>query len=109
MLICAVRDISRAEKVGQLTKLSFLSSKILYPAVDYSSERGLINELEAKVLKKAVENGTIKAGDLRDVLPELKSAQIPHQPPIRAHSDGRKIWPQCAHTKGLSLRNIADF
>lgn len=67
------------KKVDQLTKLSFLSSKILYPAVDYSSERGLINELEAKVLKKAVEKGTIKAGDLRDVLPELKSAQITYQ------------------------------
>ena len=67
------------KKVDQLTNLSFLSSKILYPAVDYSVERGLINDLEAKVLKRAVEKGTIKAGDLKDVLPELKGPQITYQ------------------------------
>lgn len=67
------------QKVDQLTSLSFLSTKILYPAVDYSVERGLINDLEAKVLKKAVEKGTIKAGDLKGVLPELKGPQITYQ------------------------------
>ncbi|EPF20117.1 Protein involved in cell division [Cedecea davisae] len=67
------------KKVDQLTSLSFLSTKILYPAVDYSVERGLINDLEAKVLKKAVEKGTIKAGDLKGVLPELKGPQITYQ------------------------------
>ena len=67
------------KKVDQLTNLNFLSTKILYPAVDYSVERGLINELEAKVLKKAVEKGTIKAGDLKDVLSGLKGPQITYQ------------------------------
>lgn len=67
------------KKVDQLTNLSFLSSKILYPAIDYSVDRGLINDLEAKVLKRAVEKGTIKAGDLKSVLPELKGPQITYQ------------------------------
>ncbi|OHY65380.1 cell filamentation protein Fic [Pluralibacter gergoviae] len=67
------------KKVDQLTNLSFLSSKILYPAIDYSVERGLINDLESKVLKRAVGKGTIKAGDLRDILPELKGSQITYQ------------------------------
>ncbi|BDO92233.1 TPA: Fic family protein [Escherichia coli] len=67
------------KKVDRLTNLNFLISEILHPAINYSIERGLINELEAKVLKKAVEKGTIKAGDLKEVLPQLKSPQITYQ------------------------------
>lgn len=67
------------KKVDQLTNHAFLSKKILYPAIAFSLDRGLINLLESKVLRCAVDSGTIKAGDLRSVLPELKSAQITYQ------------------------------
>lgn len=70
---------SELKKVDQLTNHTFLSEKILYPAIDFSSERGLINPLESKVLKRVVELGTIKAGDLRAVLPDLKPAQVTYQ------------------------------
>lgn len=67
------------KKVDQLTNHAFLSKKILYPAIAFSLDRGLINLLESKVLRCAVDSGTIKAGDLRSVLPKLKSAQITYQ------------------------------
>lgn len=70
---------SELRKVDQLTNHAFLSKVILYPAIDFSSERGLINQTEAKILKCAVQSGTIKAGDLRSVLPELKPAQVTYQ------------------------------
>ncbi|MCW7549571.1 Fic family protein [Photorhabdus sp. APURE] len=70
---------SELKKVDQLTNHAFLSEKILYPAIDFSSERGLINLLESKVLKRVVELGTIKAGDLRAVLPDLKPTQVTYQ------------------------------
>ncbi|MBS9430692.1 Fic family protein [Photorhabdus akhurstii] len=70
---------SELKKVDQLTNHAFLSEKILYPAIDFLSERGLINPLESKVLKRVVELGTIKAGDLRAVLPELKPTQVTYQ------------------------------
>ncbi|MFP1722299.1 Fic family protein [Lonsdalea quercina] len=70
---------SELKKVDQLTNHAFLSEKILYPAIDFSSERGLINSLESKVLKRAVELGTIKAGDLRTALPDMKPAQVTYQ------------------------------
>ncbi|HHL9083705.1 Fic family protein [Escherichia coli] len=70
---------SELKKVDQLTSHAFLSEKILYPAIDFSSERGLINPLELKVLKRSVELGTIKAGDLRAVLPDLKPTQVTYQ------------------------------
>lgn len=70
---------SELKKVDQQTSHAFLSEKILYPAIDFSSERGLINPLESKVLKRSVELGTIKAGDLRAVLPDLKPTQVTYQ------------------------------
>lgn len=70
---------SELKKVDQLTNHAFLSEKILYPAIDFSSERGVINLLESKVLKRSVELGTIKAGDLRAVLPDLKPTQVTYQ------------------------------
>lgn len=70
---------SEQKTVDQLTNHAFLSEKILYPAINFSLERGLINPLESKVLKRSVELGTIKAGDLRAVLPALKPAQVTYQ------------------------------
>lgn len=70
---------SELKKVDQLTNHDFLSEKILYPALDFSSERGLINPMETKILKRAVELGTIKVGDVRPVLPDLKPAQVTYQ------------------------------
>jgi len=70
---------SELKKVDQLTNHAFLREKILNPAIDFSSERGLINPLELKVLKRSVELGTIKAGDLRTVLPDLKPSQVTYQ------------------------------
>jgi len=67
------------KKVDQLTNHTFLSSKILYPAIELSAGRGLINELESKVLRRAIELGTVKAADLRSMLPALKSAQVTYQ------------------------------
>jgi len=66
-------------KVDPLTKHAFLSSKILFPALDYSAQRGLINEMAHKVLKKTVSSGTVKAADLKQVLPAMKAAQITYQ------------------------------
>lgn len=67
------------KKVDQLTNHTFLSKKILYPALNFSAERGLINDFESTVLRIAVERGTLKAADVRAVLPELKPAQVTYQ------------------------------
>ncbi|QTL41813.1 Fic family protein [Xenorhabdus budapestensis] len=67
------------KKVDQLTSLQFLSQKILFPAIAFSLEKGVLSDIEAKILRKAVIAGIIKAGDLKEVLPELKPAQITYQ------------------------------
>ncbi|WP_426578343.1 Fic family protein [Xenorhabdus stockiae] len=67
------------KKVDQLTNLKFLSQKILFPAIIFALEKGVLSNIEAKILRKAVTTGIIKAGDLKEVLPELKPAQITYQ------------------------------
>lgn len=67
------------KKVDQLTSLLFLSQKILFPAISFAYEKGALNEIESKILRKAVITGIIKASDLKNVLPNLKPAQITYQ------------------------------
>ncbi|MBD1229391.1 Fic family protein [Xenorhabdus griffiniae] len=67
------------KKVDQLTNLHFLSQKILFPAIAFALEKNALSNIEAKILRKAVTVGIIKVGDLKEVLPELKSAQITYQ------------------------------
>lgn len=67
------------QKVDQLTGLQFLSQKILFPAILFAHEKGTLSEIELKILKKAVMAGVIKAGDLKDILSDLKPAQITYQ------------------------------
>lgn len=70
---------SELQKVDQLTSLQFLSQKILFPAISFAHEKGALSEIESKILRKTVTTGVIKAGDLKDVLPNLKPAQITYQ------------------------------
>lgn len=67
------------KKVDKLSNLHFLNSKILYPALEYSKGRGVINERESTILKRIISQGTVKVNDLKEVLPGLKSAQITYQ------------------------------
>ncbi|OBU12732.1 Fic family protein [Morganella psychrotolerans] len=67
------------QKVDQLTGLQFLSQKILFPAILFAHEKGTLSEIESKILRKAVIAGVIKTGDLKDILSDLKPAQITYQ------------------------------
>ncbi|OYQ70542.1 cell filamentation protein Fic [Wohlfahrtiimonas chitiniclastica] len=54
-------------KVDQLANLDFLSSKILYPALENSYKRGLITRLEKDILILGIEQGTVKTQDLTKI------------------------------------------
>lgn len=64
------------EKVDKLTDYSYLSEKILLPALDYSLERRLITDLEANVLKIAVNECQFQASDLKDLFPGKFSTHV---------------------------------
>lgn len=67
--------LNELKKVDQLTSLTFLSEKILFPALDFSIDRKLITSLEKDILKMAIMQGTIKAGDLEKIEPGHTSRQ----------------------------------
>lgn len=78
-------------KVDRLTDLTFLGSRILNPAIQYSLERRLITAQEAAVLTMAVQKAEIKAGDLKKLFPEFSAAQCTYQ--IKKLLNGKFIMP----------------
>lgn len=66
-------------KVDRLTDFSYLSDKILAPALSYAKERELITAQEASVLHIAAKNGVAKSADLAAGMPEMSPAQRTYQ------------------------------
>lgn len=68
------------EKVDRLANISYLSEKILVPAIDYSAKRKFISGLDARMLKVAAEKQEIQAADFKNIfqgkLPQEVSRQI---------------------------------
>lgn len=93
------------KKVDQLTSLEFLSQKILFPALDFSIDRGTINAIEAKILRKVISKGIIKAGDLKDVLPDLKAQQITYQLSKLTNRKLLKLTAENARTYTIDISN----
>ncbi len=64
------------QKIDKLLDYKFLSSTILAPAIDFSLERKVITDVEAKILKIAVEKQIFRASDVKKVFPTKISADI---------------------------------
>lgn len=68
------------EKVDRLANISYLSDKILVPAIDYSAKRKFITNLDARMLKVAAEKQEVQASDFKNIfkgkLPQEVSRQI---------------------------------
>lgn len=65
------------KKIDKLANLNFLNLKILFPAITLASNKNIINDIEAKILKKTIELGEIKVSSLSNI--NLKPAQITYQ------------------------------
>lgn len=68
------------EKVDRLANISYLSDKILVPAIDYSAKKKFITNLDARMLKVAAEKQEVQAYDFKNIfkgkLPQEVSRQI---------------------------------
>ena len=65
-------------KVNRLLDHSYLSTKVLKPAIVIGRDRGLINKREEAVLKMGVEKQHFKSSDVAKVLPLLSPRQRTH-------------------------------
>lgn len=64
------------EKIDRLLDYKYLASKILHPAIHFSRERQVITNIEAKILKVAVEKQVFQASDIKKLFPGKISAEI---------------------------------
>jgi len=71
--------LDELRKVDRLADYSYLSTKILEPAVTFAKQRQLVTDLEAAVLRTVARKGIAKAADLTVVMQTMKPAQRTYQ------------------------------
>jgi Fic family protein len=67
------------EKIDRLLDYEYLKKEILLPALAFSRERQFITNLEAVILRKAIEKQVIQAADIREYFPGKDNAIISRQ------------------------------
>lgn len=92
--------LKELKKLDKLSDINYLQKNILMPALGYVEKMGLIeSEIQSKILSYVIANETFKSGDLKQILPELKSAQLTYQVGklvgmklLRPIDDGARIY-----------------
>ncbi|MBX9923176.1 MAG: Fic family protein [Rhabdochlamydiaceae bacterium] len=67
------------EKIDKLLDYDFLAKEILVPTINLSIERKYITDIEAKILKKAIDKKVIQSNDLKDILQGRHSTEPSRQ------------------------------
>ena len=67
------------EKIDKLLDYDFLKLEILLPTIAHSLERKYITDIEAKILKRAIEKPLIQASDIKDLFAGQDNAIISRQ------------------------------
>lgn len=67
------------EKIDKLSDYEFLRKEILMPSINLSLERKYITDLEARVLKRAVDLQVISAGDVKSIFPGKVDSEVSRQ------------------------------
>lgn len=85
------------EKTDKLSNYEYLRRTILYPAVDYSLEKNIINPLEAKILSLAIEKPEIMNADIKALLPDRSISDVSRI--IRKLLNKRYLAPTITHQR----------
>lgn len=64
------------EKIDKLLDYNYLKSDILLPTINYALEVQVINELEAKILRRVIEKQIIQASDVKELIPGKADAIV---------------------------------
>lgn len=90
------------EKIDKLSNYSFLKKEILLPAIAHSLERKYITEVEAKILRKVIDNQVVQAGDLKEFFVGKLNAEVSRQ--IRRLIDKKMLAPEKDGARKYILR-----
>lgn len=89
------------EKIDKLTDYSFLRKEILLPAISHSVERKYITDVEAKILRKVIDNQVVQAGDLKEFFVGKLNAEVSRQ--IKKLIDKKMLVPENEGTRKYIL------
>lgn len=90
------------EKVDKLLDYNFLKKEILIPTISHSLERKYITDVEAKILKKAVDMQVVQAADVKEFFGGKADAEVSRQ--IRKLIDKKMLVPEKDGTRKYVLR-----
>lgn len=90
------------EKIDKLTDYNFLKKEILIPTINYSLERKYLTDIEAKILKKAIERQVIQAADVKEYFGGKADAEVSRQ--IRKLIDKNMLVPEKQGSRKYILR-----
>lgn len=71
--------LDELRKVDRLTDMSYLTERILTPALHHARERELVTSMEEQILLATAKLGMAKASDLKDAMPALNERQRTYQ------------------------------
>jgi Fic family protein len=83
--------LDELRKVDRLTDFTYLSDKVLSPAIAHARERELITVTEERVLHIGAKTGIAKAADLAAAMPGMSAAQRTYQ--IRKLVERKMLLP----------------
>lgn len=95
------------EKIDRLLDYDYLKNEILLPAIRYSQERKFVTDIEAKVLKIAVEKQVIQASNLKDIFEGKKASEISRN--IGRLKDKKMLMPVEEGTRKYIIRFDNNF
>lgn len=67
------------EKIDKLLDYDYLAKEILVPTIKHSLERKYITDVEAKILRMAIEKKTIQSSDLKEIFQGKHGAELSRQ------------------------------
>ncbi|TAN63962.1 Fic family protein [bacterium] len=95
------------EKIDRLLDYDYLKREILLPAINYSHERRLVTDVEAKIMKKAIEKKVLRAADLKDIFSGKESSEISRN--IGRLKDKKMLKPVTEGTRKYFIRFDNNF
>jgi Fic family protein len=90
------------EKIDKLSDYNFLRKEILLPSINHSLERRLITDVEAKILKRVVDQQVISASDVKEFFSGKADAEVSRQ--IKKLIDRKMLIPEKEGTRKYVLR-----
>ena len=90
------------EKIDKLSDYNFLRKEILLPSINHSLERKFITDVEAKILKRVIDQQVISASAVKDFFPRKADAEVSRQ--IKKLIDRKMLIPEKEGTRKYVLR-----